>query len=59
MNEELVKKLLTKVIDIDPESELSPLNPNKHPNEQLVETGREVLKESQKMEQFRNLYHMI
>lgn len=47
---------ILRAVSVDPQSELSPIDSNKHPIEQCVETGREVLTDSQKLEFFRNLY---
>ena len=53
---DVVKQVLTKEVVIDPGSEFSPLNPNKHPLEQINETSQKVLNNPQELEFFRKLY---
>ena len=53
---DVVKLVLTKEVVIDPGSEFSPLNPNKHPLEQINETSQKVLNNPQELEFFRKLY---
>jgi len=53
---EVANQLLTKRVDVDPESKMAPLNPDKNVLEQCVETGQKILNDPQKLDFFRKLY---